>query len=175
MRVIISRTFHILLPGDFDMKKQNWKTYALWILLSEAVGAVSGWVSRDGMRYYSEAVAQPPLSPPPIVFPFVWGILFLLMGIGAARVALTPASPQRSSGLNLFVSQLIVNFFWSIIFFNFRAFLFAFIWLLLLLFFIIKTVLAYRPISPLAAYLQIPYLLWVAFAGYLNFGIFYLN
>ena len=74
------------------MLKQNWKTYAFWILLAEAVGGLSGWLTREGTKIYQSTVAQPPLSPPPLVFPIVWGILFALMGIGAAKIYLAPPS-----------------------------------------------------------------------------------
>ena len=111
------------------MKTSKWKAYAFWILLSVAVGALSGWLTREGTRLFSETAAQPPLSPPMWVFPVVWGGLYLLMGISGARVSLTPQSEDRSRGLNLFVLQLVVNFFWSLIFFNAQAYGFAVLWL----------------------------------------------
>lgn len=157
------------------MNKMNWKTYAFWIILSEAVGGLSGWLSRSGMQYFNDNVAQPPLSPAPVVFPIVWGLLFLLMGISAARVSLTPASAQRSRGLNLFVLQLAVNFLWSPIFFNLRAYVFALLWLILLWILVLTMILSFRKRDSLAAKLQIPYLLWLTFAAYLNFGVWYLN
>ena len=157
------------------MRKQTWKTYAFWILLSEAVGALAGFLTREGTRLYSEAMEKPPLSPPAIVFPIVWVILYALMGIGAARVSLAHRSRMRSSALTLFGAQLAVNFFWSILFFNFRLFGFSFVWLIALWILILVTILQYRKISPTAAYLQIPYAVWVAFAGYLNAGIWWLN
>lgn len=157
------------------MKKSTWKTYAFWILFSEAVGALSGWLTRDGTKIYNETIAQPPLSPPSIVFPIVWGILFALMGIGAARIYLSPASGARSRSLLLFLIQLSFNFFWSIIFFNFQAFGFAFIWLIILWLLILLMILSFRKVDRLAAWLQIPYLLWVTFAAYLNFGVWLLN
>ena len=155
--------------------KQNRKIYLLWILLAEAVGGLSGWITRDGTKIYSQTIVQPPLSPPGWVFPVVWTILFALMGIGAARIYLVPPSGARSLGLNLFVAQLAVNFFWSPIFFNLQAFGFAFFWLLLLLALVLAMTLAFRKTDPLAAKLQIPYLLWLAFAAYLNLGVWYLN
>lgn len=157
------------------MAKRKWKVYGFWIILAEAVGALSGWLSRDGMQLYSESVAQPPLSPPSAVFPIVWGILFALMGIGAARVSLTPPSPERSRSLNLFIAQLIVNFFWSLIFFNAQAFGFAFFWLLLLWVLVLLMTLSFRQVDKLAARLQIPYLLWLTYAAYLNLGVWILN
>ena len=157
------------------MKKHNWKTYAFWILVTEAVGGLSGWLTRDGTKRFNETVLQPPLSPPPIVFPIVWGILYALMGFSAARIYLSARSPARSSGLNLYITQLVVNFFWSILFFNAQAFGFAFVWLLLLWVLVLGMILTFRKVDPLAAKLQIPYLLWLTFAAYLNFGVWYLN
>lgn len=155
--------------------KRNWKTYLFWISLEEGVGALSGWLTRDGNQWYREFVQQPPLSPPGWVFPVVWGILYALMGIGAARVSLTEPSPARSLGLNLWTAQLIVNFFWSLIFFNLRAYGFALLWLGLLWVLIVWMILAFRKTDKLAAWLQIPYLLWVTFAAYLNWGVWVLN
>lgn len=160
--------------GD-SMIKQNWKIYGFWILLAEAVGGLSGWLTRKGSMYFSQYVVQPPLSPPAIVFPIVWGILFALAGIGAARVSLTKDCPHRSSGLNLFVVQLVVNFFWSPIFFQLRAYALAFFWLILLWILVFLMTLSFRKCDVLAAKLQIPYLLWLTFALYLNFGVWYLN
>lgn len=155
--------------------KRNWKTYLLWILLTEAVGGLSGWLTRDAMRIYEQTIVQPPLSPPDWLFPLVWSILYALMGIGAARVYLAPPSKDRSRGLNLFISQLVVNFFWSPIFFNLQAFGLAFFWLLLLWGLVLWMILTFRKVDPLAAKLQIPYLIWLTFAAYLNIGVWYLN
>lgn len=152
-----------------------WKTYAGWILLAEAVSGLSGWLTREGARRYSESVAQPPLSPPPIVFPVVWGILFALMGVSAARIWLAPASHDRRLGLGLFFGQLGFNFLWSIIFFNLQWFGFALLWLIVLWALIAAMVLVFCRTDVAAAGLQLPYLLWVAFAGYLNAGVWLLN
>lgn len=157
------------------MKNKNWKAYILWVVLAEAVGALSGWLSRGGMMLYNEKVIQPPLSPPMILFPIVWTLLYALMGIGAARVWMTPESPARSRGLNLFIAQLIVNFFWSLIFFNLQDFGFAFLWLLLLLALVIWMTLTFYQTDKIAAWLQIPYLIWLLFALYLSFMVWILN
>jgi len=97
------------------------------------------------------------------------------MGIGAARVALAPLSQERTKALVLFLVQLAVNFFWSIIFFNLLRFDLAFVWLVLLWVLILSMILAFYKVDPLAALLQIPYLLWVTFAAYLNFAVWQLN
>ena len=155
--------------------KNNWKTYAFWVLLAEAVGALSGWLTREGVKVYEQTVTQPPLSPPGWVFPIVWAILFALMGVGAARIYLAPASNNRSRGLLLFLVQLAFNFLWSIVFFNLQAYFFALVWLLALWALILWMILAFRRVDKPAAWLQVPYLLWVTFAGYLNLGVALLN
>ena len=151
------------------------KTYLFWIALAEGVGALAGWLTREGTEFYKEFVAKPALAPPAIVFPIVWGILYALMGIGAARVSLTKPSRARSAGLNLFIAQLVVNFFWSLIFFNLRAYGFALAWLGLLWVLILWMIFAFRKSDRPAAWLQIPYLLWVTFAAYLNWGVWVMN
>ena len=157
------------------MKKQNWQVYLFWILLSEAVGLLSGWLSGEGTAIFGQTAIQPPLSPPAILFPIVWTILYSLMGIGAARISVTPDSPERNRSLNLFIAQLIINFFWSLIFFNARAYGFALLWLILLFVLVLWMTLEFRKTDPLAALLQVPYLLWLAFAAYLNYGVWMLN
>lgn len=157
------------------MRKNRWKTYLFWILLSEMVGALAGWLTREGTQIYSLTIRQPPLSPPALVFPIVWGVLYALMGIGAARVALTADSVPRSRALVLFVVQLVFNFFWSILFFNAQRFGFALLWLAALWLLILWMTLAFRKVDAIAAWLQLPYLIWVAFAFYLNFGVWQLN
>ncbi len=157
------------------MDKKNWRIYAFWILLAEGVGILSGLLSRAGTEYFSSAVTQPPLSPPAILFPIVWTVLYALMGIGAARVYMQPDSPEKARGLNLFITQLVVNFFWSLIFFNAQAYGLAVLWLLLLLGLVILMTLSFYKTDRLAALLQIPYILWLSFAAYLAIGVWYLN
>ena len=158
-----------MLVWVMDMK--HWKSYIFWIALTEGVGALAGWLTRDGVKQFEAAVTQPALSPPSWVFPVVWGILYALMGIGAARIWLTP----EKQGLNLFLTQLTVNFFWPLLFFNTKAYGFAALWLGLLWVLVLLMILAFRKADRVAAWLQIPYLLWLTFALYLNIGIWYLN
>ena len=153
----------------------NWKTYALWILFAEAVDGLSGWLTREGTKLYQATVTQPPLSPPPLVFPIVWGILFALMGIGAARIYLAPPSLGRTRALRIFILQLLFNFFWSIIFFHLQAFGFALLWLGALWGLIVWMIVLFIRVDRWAARLQFPYLLWVTFALYLNAGVWMLN
>lgn len=157
-----------------NMKKST-KTYVLSIVLAEGVGALSGFLSRSGMDVYSDTVRQPPLSPPMLLFPVVWSVLYALMGISSARIYLSAPSKERSLGLNIYIAQLVVNFFWSLIFFNAQAFGFALVWLLILWALVLWMILVFWKTDPLAAKLQIPYLLWLAFAVYLNAAVWYLN
>ena len=157
------------------MNRTKIKTYLLWILLAEAVGGLAGWLTREDVKIYTDSIAQPPLSPPPLVFPVAWTILYALMGIGAARVALAPDSPQRSRALAVFGLQLGMNFLWSILFFKFQLFGLALVWLIALWCVILWMITAFSRVEQTAARLQIPYLVWVAFAGYLNLGVWVLN
>ncbi len=129
----------------------------------------------EGSRSFSDTVTQPPLSPPAILFPIVWTILYALMGVSAARVWQAEPSKSRSQGLNLWIAQLVMNFFWSLIFFNDHAFGFAFFWLLALWVLVLLMILQFWKVDKPAALLQIPYLLWLTFAAYLNAGVWYLN
>ena len=139
------------------------------------IGALSGFLSREGAATFSETVIQPPLSPPAWLFPVVWSILYVLMGISAARISLAPDSPQKKQGLNLFIIQLVLNFFWSLIFFNLQAYGLAFLWLIALWITVFLMILSFRKADSVAALLQIPYLIWLTFAAYLSAGVWYLN
>lgn len=157
------------------MKQIPWKTYALWVLGAEAVGGLSGWLTREGARRYAETMVQPPLSPPAAVFPVVWGALFALMGVGGARIYLAPASVGRGRSLGLYFLQLAFNFGWTLLFFNLQNYGLALLWLLVLWGMILGMILAFREVDPPAAWLQVPYFLWVTFAAYLNLGAWVLN
>lgn len=156
--------------------KQRIIVYIIAIAIPLAVGITSALLTRNNMQIYGE-LNTPPLSPPAWLFPVVWTILYILMGISSARVYLNKRNSPKDAadGLGFYTLSLAFNFAWSIVFFNLRWFLFAFIWLLVLLFLIIRTILSYKKVDEKAAKLQIPYAVWVAFAGYLNFGIWILN
>ena len=117
---------------------------------------------------------KPAFSPPGFIFPIVWTILYILMGI-SSYIVYSSNSPNKPKALLIYGIQLFFNFCWSIIFFGLDLYLFAFIWLIALIFIIIIMIRQFYIVSPLAAYLQIPYLIWCIFAAYLNFSIFILN
>jgi tryptophan-rich sensory protein len=121
-----------------------------------------------------QTINKPALSPPGILFPIVWTILYILMGV-SLYLAYKSNSPYRPAALLVFFLQLIFNFIWSLIFFNGRMYTFAFIWLLALWLLIILMIAEFKKVKPIAAWLQIPYLLWVTFAAYLNLSIAIMN
>lgn len=146
---------------------KNKKVYALWILLCQAVGALAGFLSKDGIAVYQAGV-KPAISPPGAVFAAVWTVLYLLMGIGAARVTLTAPGIPRSRGLNLMVVQLAVNFCCPLLFFNLRVYAFALVWLLILLALVVLMSVSFYRTDKKAGLLQIPYIAWLCFAAVLN-------
>lgn len=154
------------------------RDYVISVLIALGVGALAAYFTEDGMRTLYAETRVPVLSPPSELFPVVWTILYFLMGISAAMIW-RKKSPEtvkrRRISLILYALSLAVNFSWCFIFFLGRSFGFALAWLLVLLAFVVGTLLAYRKISAVAAYLQIPYVLWLCFAGYLTCAIWVLN
>lgn len=152
------------------------KPYIISVAVSLGVGVLSALATSGNMDVYS-SVNRPYLSPPAWLFPVVWTILFILMGISAALVYLDKFASKKQirDALNIYALQLVFNFFWSIIFFNMRAYFFAFVWLVFLWILILIMIIRFAMIRKPAGLLQLPYLLWVTFAGYLNFMIFLLN
>ena len=152
---------------------KKWLPYIISIAIALGVGGLGAVLTMNSMDIYA-TLNQPALSPPGFLFPIVWTILYTLMGISAAIIYKSD-DPERTQALKIYAFQLIVNFLWTIIFFNLRQFLFAFIWLVLLDVLVVIMISKFHKISPLAAWLQIPYLLWILFATYLNLGIYLLN
>jgi tryptophan-rich sensory protein len=149
--------------------KINKKSLIINILIPLVVGGVAALLTRDSMTLYAN-VQKPPFSPPSLVFPIVWTILYILMGISAYRVM------EKGGCDSTFYSlQLFVNFLWPVFFFSFEAYLFAFVLLLVLIALVVGMIMAFYKCDKWAGYLQIPYLLWLLFAGYLNLGVYLLN
>ncbi len=141
------------------------------LTVSLGVGLLSSALTRGSVALY-RTLTLPPLSPPSWVFPVVWTLLYILMGISAYLVYISDAPPtDKRRALGLYAVSLFLNFGWSIIFFNFQAYTLSFVWLCILWLSILLTIRAYAPINRTAALLQLPYLLWVTFAGYLNLWI----
>lgn len=148
---------------------------AIAILLPLAVGSVASYFTGDAMLIY-ETLDMPPLSPPGWIFPIVWTILYILMGMASYRVYRLGSKDQDvRKAMILYLIQLGVNFFWPLLFFKYSLYPFALLWLLLLLVLIVLTVKQYKKLDKTAAYLMIPYLIWTIYAAYLNLGIYLLK
>ena len=157
-----------------ELNKSKIKPYAVSILLTLAVGGLRGFLTSMGMDSF-DALTKPPLTPPSFLFPIVWTVLFILMGVGAARIFMTEPTAARNRALIVYVVQLAVNFLWSIIFFNLQAYDFAFYWLILLWVLILTMIYLFCKVDKPAALIQIPYAIWVTYAGYLNLMIWLMN
>lgn len=153
--------------------KIRWVPLCVSLAISLGIGALSGFLVRNSTSVY-QSLKLPKLAPPPQVFPIVWTILYILMGISAYLVYEAVADCRRPA-LTVYAVQLAVNFVWSLIFFNMKAYLFVFLWLVLLWTLVIVMIGLFSRCSKTAAVLQIPYLLWITFAGYLNLGVWILN
>ena len=139
------------------------------------VGGLASFLTRGGMGVFMQ-LNQPPLSPPGWVFGVVWTILYILMGVSSYLVIQSGAEEEEiNKALSVYVYQLIVNFLWPTFFFNFGWYLFAFLWLVLLWVLVFVMIRRFYNISKLAGILQIPYLIWLTFAAYLNLGVWLLN
>lgn len=148
-----------------------WKVYAKNILVTVILGAAVGLLSRGDASF--EALEKPPLAPPAILFPIVWTILYILMGISYSRVELVNRDDNGTK--LLYWLQLIVNLLWPIAFFVLGWRVFALIWLVLLDVLVIVMTVRFYQKEHIAGLLQIPYLVWVLFATYLNLGFVVLN
>lgn len=157
--------------------KVNWRTFLISVLIPIGVGTLAGVLSMGGMEQFASMI-KPPLSPPAWLFPVAWTILYTLMGISSYLVY-TSEEPKdsnlKSQALSTYGYQLLVNFLWPVFFFNFQWYFFSFLWLVFLWILVAKMILEFRKINPLAALLNIPYLLWLTFAAYLNLGVWLLN
>ena len=151
------------------------KTLLICIAIPLMVGGLSAFLTRNNMAVFQQ-INKPALSPPAIVFPIVWTILYTLMGIASYIIFTSESNSEYlDDAIFFYALQLSANFFWSIFFFNFQWYLFSFIWLIFLWLLILITTLMFSKISKSAAILMVPYLIWVTFAGYLNFSIYLLN
>ncbi|MBQ5910658.1 MAG: tryptophan-rich sensory protein [Clostridia bacterium] len=156
------------------MKPINLKRLIVAILIPEAVGFLSSFVTGNiGDAYGS--YTKPPLSPPGIVFPIVWVILYALMGIASYIIYEEGKGETGREALIFYGLQLAVNFIWPIIFFRFEAYWVAVVVILILLVLVVITALKFREISTVAFWLMVPYIIWLLFATYLNIGVAVLN
>lgn len=155
------------------------KNRKLWLAVCIAipllVGVISSVLTRQSMQNFT-MLEKPPFAPPAWVFPVVWTILYVLMGISSYLILIATAEKEKKeNALLLYWYQLAVNFLWPTFFFNFEWYLFSFFWIVLLWVLVFLMILRFYKIDKRAAYLNIPYLIWLLLAAYLNLGIWWLN
>lgn len=156
-------------------KRPEWKKLIVSILIPLAVGGAAALIANGSFKDF-ETLNKPPLAPPAWAFPAAWTLLYILMGIAAYLVYCSEKYPGRiERALTFYAVQLFMNFCWTLIFFNLKLYLAAFIWLVLLWGAIAGTALLFRFISKPAGWLMLPYLAWVTFVGYLNLEVYILN
>ena len=153
--------------------KIRWKSLIINLIIPLAVGGLSAFLIRNSMEIYSQ-IQKPFLAPPPILFPIVWTILFLLMGVSTYILSASPGK-ETDNALVIYGLQLAVNFIWPLVFFIGQMYWLALAVIVILWILILAMIYSFHKISPLAGYLQIPYLLWVTLATYLNLMIAILN
>lgn len=151
---------------------KNYKKIIIFILIPLIAGGI-GYLLSGGTSIYS-TIVKPSFAPPSIIFPIAWTILYILMGISSYIISENNHEHTEIS-FKLYITQLIVNILWPLFFFRFNLYFFSFVWLILLLALVIYMVYLFYKIKPIAAYLQIPYILWLIFAGILNYAIYTLN
>ena len=153
----------------------NKRLLFICIAIPLMIGILAGLLTKNSMEVFS-MVENPPLSPPAWLFPVVWTILYILMGISSYLILTSGAEfKEIAEAIRLYIYQLVVNFLWPTFFFNFRWYFFSFLWLVLLWILVFLMIRKFYTISKTAAILNIPYVLWLTFAGYLNIGIWWLN
>lgn len=155
------------------MKQKRILPYVGFVLLSFAAGGLAALAVMRGMPAY-RLLDAPPLTPPPMIFGLVWGVLYLLIGVSAGRVWNT-ADGARNGAIALFVFQLIWNALWSVWFFALEVRFVGLLWLLALIVVVVWLWQVFRRIDRAAGLLLVPYLLWCCFAAYLNWGFWWLN
>ncbi len=151
--------------------KETLKKY-FYILLPLVLSMLVGYISSSYNTY--ETLVKPSFSPPKIVFPIVWTILYILMGYSSYLISVSK-SEKKYECLYVYFLQLFVNLAWTIIFFNFEMYFFSFVWIILLIILVANMIKCFYKVNPKAALINIPYLLWLIFAAYLNYQIYLLN
>lgn len=154
------------------MKKINWHLLIISILTPLLFGGIVGFLTKDYIDYSN--LIKPSFAPVSWVFPVMWSILYILMGISYYLIFISN-SPNKQQVFNIYKIQLIVNYFWSIIFFVFKLRGLAFLWILLLISLVVIMIIRFYKINKTAAYIQIPYLLWLLYAAILNITIYMMN
>lgn len=148
--------------------KINYKKLIMYILIPLILGSIVGLLTSGN---YNEIV-MPKFTPPKILFPIVWSILYILMGISRYII---DSKEHNHRAITIYRFQLLINLIWLFLFFNFKWYLFSFIWIILLITLVTIMIIKFLKLSKTSGLLQIPYLLWLIFASFLNFTVYILN
>ncbi len=154
-------------------KREKIESFLIAVMIPLFIGFLAGALTSDAQQIY-KTMEKPSFSPPAVVFPIVWTILYILMGV-SYYIIIESESERKEKAVKIYFTQLLLNFFWSIIFFNVQNYLAAFIWILFLIAAVIAMIVVFFHIKKLAAYLQVPYLIWILFASVLNLAVYRLN
>jgi translocator protein len=157
------------------MKKSDIIKLVISILIPLALGAIAGRFTAQAVPDWYASLNRPSFNPPNWIFGPVWTVLYILLGISLFLIWKQIPSKQRNNALWIFSLQMFLNFIWSFVFFYFHQIGLALIVIIGLWISIIFMLISFYKIKPLAAYLNMPYLLWVTFASVLNAGYFTLN
>lgn len=162
------------LKNTLNQEKVNYKMLLLFIGFALVAGFLGSLLGGNMTSF--KTLKKPFFTPPPIAFPIIWTILYILMGVSSYLVCCNKTDKKfKRRACFIYLTQLLVNMLWSLFFFRFSWLFFAFLWLLLLVTLVIVMIIKFYKLKPLAAYLQIPYLLWLVVAGILNISIVILN
>lgn len=153
-------------------KDINFKTLIISILIPIFAGIIGNLLGNSSAGF--EQLVKPSFAPPGWIFPIVWTILYILMGI-SSYIIYTSNNEGKKDALIVYGIQLVLNSLWTLFFFRFNWLLFSFFWIVLIAIFVVIMIIRFYKIDKTAAYLQIPYLLWLVFAGVLNYSIYLLN
>jgi translocator protein len=157
------------------MKKSDILSLAICIALPLIVGSISGIATSGNINTWHATLNKPVFNPPNYLFGPVWTVLYLLMGISLFMIWRSPSGDLRNYALAIFSIQLVLNFAWSFIFFHFKQTGWAFMEIILIWISVLAMIIIFYRINRTAAFLQIPYILWVSFASVLNGAIWWLN
>lgn len=155
-----------------NMTKARVFALIICIVTPILIGFISAMLTMKDMRIFS-AMDKPYFCPPGIVFSIVWTILYILMGIASYFVLMTNApTGLKMLAFTLYAIQLIMNFFWSLIFFQAKAYLLAFVWLAILFILVVLCMITFFRVKTLSGVLFIPYVAWLILAGYMNMAAY---
>ena len=150
------------------------RTFLIAVAIPLLVGSAAGLLTRNSMQVF-ENLQQPPFAPPGILFPIVWTILYILMGLASYLIWAKSKKGTNKEILILYGLQLAMNFVWTPLFFLAEQYWFAFAWLVAMWIVIVMMMVKTKKVSVAALLLLVPYVLWCTFAAYLNCGIAILN